>query len=128
MQPPSSQNTNVEMKDGGLEEEKKEEFVGEENEEMTPECEADGDGDGDGWGDDGDGEGWGDDGDEGGWDDYGEEEEDEVVKQALEQTRKKKELESKIEEIRITFKPRNFRDGMIARIMGDFTEWIPVTM
>ena len=60
---------------------------------------------------DGDGEGW-DEGEGGGWDDYGEEDEmDEVVKQALEATRKQKELEEKIEQVRITFKPPNYREG-----------------
>ena len=88
---------------------------------------------GEGWGEDGDGDGdgdgWDEDGDDAaGWDDYGEEEEDEVVKQALEQTRKKKELEEKVEEVLITFRPQRYREGMIARISGDFTEWIPVTM
>ena len=45
--------------------------------------------------DDEEDQGWDEDDDEGeGWDDYAEEDEmDEVVKQALEQTRKKKELE-----------------------------------
>lgn len=47
---------------------------------------------------DGDGEGWGEgneDGESGGWDNYGEEEDelDEVVMQAIEATKRKKELE-----------------------------------
>lgn len=78
-----------------------------------------------------DGEGWDEqnDDDEGGWDDYGEEDEmDEVVKQALEQTRKKKELEEQIEQITITFKPPGYHAGMVAQIVGDFTDWVPFTM
>lgn len=79
-------------------------------------------------------EGWGggddEDGEEGGgwYDEYDEEEENDIVKQALEATRKKKELDEQIEKSRISFRPPGFREGNIARIVGDFTDWIPVTM
>ena len=30
--------------------------------------------------------------------------------------------------MRITFRVPNYRDGQIARIVGDFTDWVPITM
>ena len=30
--------------------------------------------------------------------------------------------------VRIAYRPPNYRDGVVARIVGDFTDWIPVTM
>jgi len=66
--------------------------------------------------------------DEGGWDDEEEDELDDVVKQALEQTRKKKEMEEKISDVRIAFRPPNYHAMTIARIVADFTDWVPITM
>lgn len=53
---------------------------------------------------------------------------DDVVKQALEATRQKREMEEKITQMRISFKVPSYRDGQIARIVGDFTDWVPITM
>ena len=83
-------------------------------------------------GDNDDGE-WGaadgDDDDNAGWyNEYEDEEDNDIVKQALEATRKKKELDEQITKVRIAFRPPDFRDGNVARIVGDFTDWIPVTM
>ena len=80
--------------------------------------------------DDEEDQGWDEDDDEGeGWDDYAEEDEmDEVVKQALEQTRKKKELEQQIDSVTITYRPAGYNPGMVAQIVGDFTDWVPFTM
>lgn len=50
------------------------------------------------------------------------------MKKALEATRKKKELDEQIVKKRISFRPPGYREGKIARIVGDFTDWIPVTM
>ena len=89
-----------------------------------------------GWGQDGEGdgqaEGWGEDGGEdgedgAGWYDYDDEEND-IVKEAIEATRKLKERKEKITPVRITFRPPNYKEGQIARIVGDFTDWVPVTM
>ena len=81
------------------------------------------DGQAEGWGEDG-----GEDGDDGaGWYDYDEEESD-MVKEAIEATRKLKEQKEKITPVRITFHAPNYREGQIARIVGDFTDWVPVTM
>ena len=30
--------------------------------------------------------------------------------------------------VRIAYTPPGYREGVIARIVGDFTDWIPVTM
>ena len=76
--------------------------------------------------DDGDGEGWDDDGE--GWDDEEEDELDPVVAEALANAKRKRELEEKISEVTITFRPQGYRQGMIARIVGDFTDWVPFTM
>ena len=72
-----------------------------------------------GWDDDG-----GDDGD--GWGDEEEDEMDDIVKQALADTQKKKE--KKIKEVTITYRPPNYGEMTIARILGDFTDWVPITM
>ena len=37
-------------------------------------------------------------------------------------------MEEKIEQVRISFRPPGYREGHIARIVGDFTEWLPRTM
>ena len=37
-------------------------------------------------------------------------------------------MEEKITQVRITFRVPNYRDGQIARIVGDFTDWVPITM
>ena len=50
------------------------------------------------------------------------------MKEAIEATRKLKERQEKITQVRIAFRPRGYRDGQIARIVGDFTDWVPVTM
>ena len=71
-------------------------------------------GDGEGWDDD---EGWGD-----------EEEVDPVVAEALAAAKKKRELDEKISEVRISFRPPGYHEGMVARIVGDFTDWVPFTM
>ena len=110
------------MEQPAEEEKKEEEQVEQVDGEMAEEEENNFAGD-DGWEQD--------DGDEGaGWDDYGDDEDElpEVVKQALEQTRKKKEMDAKISEERITFRPIGYHDMTIARIVGDFTDWVPVTM
>ena len=76
-------------------------------------------------------EAWGDGGDDedgAGWDDYDEEEENPIVKEALEAMARKKANDEKIKQVRITFIPPGYREGQIARIVGDFTDWVPVTM
>jgi len=104
------------------EEEKKEEDDQQENAGEDQDMQDEGD-DGEGWGedDDGDGEGW----------DEWEEDEDEVdpvVAEALAQAARKRELQEKIADVTIKFKPPGYRQGMVARIMGDFTDWVPFTM
>ena len=37
-------------------------------------------------------------------------------------------MEEKITQMRITFRVPNYHDGQIARIVGDFTDWVPITM
>ena len=81
----------------------------------------------DAWGEYGDD----DDDDNAAWDEAEAEDDDDmddVVKQALAETKKKKELEKRIQEVTITFRPPGYTEMTIARILGDFTEWVPVTM
>ena len=37
-------------------------------------------------------------------------------------------MEEKIRQVRISFRPPAYREGTVARIVGDFTDWVPVTM
>lgn len=105
------------------EEEKKEEpeLEQQDNDEMQNEDENEAGGDD--WGEDGDGDGEG-------WDEWDDDEDevDPVVAEALAAAAKKRELEAKITEVRIAYRPPGFREGMVARIIGDFTDWVPFTM
>ena len=106
------------------EEEKKEEEPFHEQPDSNMKGDDAEDGEDGGWDDedgDGDGEGW----DE--WDDD-EDEVDPVVAAALAQAARKRELEEKISEVTIKFRPHGYRQGMVARIVGDFTDWVPFTM
>ena len=78
----------------------------------------------------GDGYGDEDDDDNDAWDEAENDDDDldDVVKQALAETKKKKELEKRIAEVVITFRPPGYTETTIARILGDFTDWVPVTM
>ena len=109
---PASQNV---VMDNEEEEKEPEEFENQEMEDESAPVDEEDWGDGEGWDDD---DGWGDE----------EEEVDPVVAQALAAAAKKRELDAKVSEVRISFRPPGYHEGMVARIVGDFTDWVPFTM
>ena len=60
------------------------------------------------------------------WDPYGDEvdEKEAWIKEA----EAKANLEKNLKKVTIKFKPSNFVEGKIARIFGDFTDWVPENM
>ena len=64
------------------------------------------------------------------WDNYGEEENEygDVVAEATKQSAQESQLNQQIKDVTITYRPPAYERGIIAQIMGDFTDWIPINM